>query len=291
MAKNSIHQINTNRRGFIKTAAGLSLIPITASLWGCGETESVDISSGTQDSSDTSSGSDGSTSDYDNWASGGTASMYADFPDDSLFDTAGVCTVALTGSQTEGPCYFQSSYLDDISFEQTGLPMMLCLQLTDENCNPLSGYEIEVWHCDVNGLYSGDTSSSADSSRFNSSFCTGNNSGALNSAWFRGIGVTDSSGRINLKSCFPGWYSSRAIHVHFRIRNNNNDQLISQFGFEDSFCNAICANHVDYSSRGEPDTLLGQDTVFGSDYNDYLFNVIQNDDGSLLAYKRIMVTQ
>ena len=30
---------------------------------------------------------------------------------------------------------FQSNYLDDISYEQTGLPMMLCLQLIDEACN------------------------------------------------------------------------------------------------------------------------------------------------------------
>jgi len=48
---------------------------------------------------------------------------------------------------------------------------------------------------------------------------------------------------------------------------------------------------VNYLKEGEPDTLLCQDTVFGSDYNDYLFNVIQNDDGSLIAYKRNMVTQ
>ena len=142
----------------------------------------------------------------------------------------------------------------------------------------------------LDGVYSGDTSDSADARGFNSAFCTGNEADALRAKWFRGIAVTDASGRINLKSCFPGWYSSRAIHIHFRIRRNNTDQLVSQFGFSDSFCQDICTNHPDYSHRGEPDTLLGQDTVFGSDYNEYTFSVSQNEDGSLLAYKRIIIS-
>ena len=280
------------RRRFIKTAAGLTLAPIAIGLWGCGSSDSNSTTSDTNGSTGSDDSTDnGSDTSTDGWASGGTASMVSDYPDDSLFESSSVCSVALTGAQTEGPCYFQSDYLDDISEEQTGLPMMLCLQLIDESCNPLSGYEIEVWHCDVDGIYSGDTSDSADSSNFNSSFCTDNESDALSAKWFRGIAVTDSSGRVNLKSCFPGWYSSRAIHIHFRIRRNNNDQLISQFGFTDAFCQDICTNHVDYSHHGEPDTLLGQDTVFGSDYNDYLFDIEQNEDGSLLAYKRIIISE
>ncbi len=281
------------RRRFMKTAVGLTLAPIAIGLWGCGGSNSASDSSTTSNSSSSNNNTDSNAEpeeDFDGWPSGGTSAMTSDFPDDSLFDTASVCSVALTGSQTEGPCYFQSDYLDDISYEQTGLPMMLCLQLIDEACNPLSGYEIEVWHCDVDGVYSGDTSDSADASGFNSAFCTGNEVDALSAKWFRGIAVTDASGRINLKSCFPGWYSSRAIHIHFRIRRNNTDQLVSQFGFSDSFCQDICTNHPDYSHRGEPDTLLGQDTVFGSDYNEYTFSVSQNEDGSLLAYKRIIIS-
>ncbi|MCP3861793.1 MAG: hypothetical protein GY923_04850 [Aestuariibacter sp.] len=70
-----------------------------------------------------------------------------------MFENSSTCSVELTEALTEGPCYFDSEYRDDISEGQTGLPMMLCLQLVDANCNPLSGYEIEVWHCDVEGIY------------------------------------------------------------------------------------------------------------------------------------------
>lgn len=288
------HQKNAllTRRRFVKTAAGLSLIPFTASLLGCGSSSASSSNVDTEDSQ--SAGDDsalGGSTTFEGWAQGGTSAMVDDFPDDTLFETSSTCNVTLTGAQTEGPCYFQSDYLDDISYGKTGLPMMLCLQLIDENCNPLAGYEIEVWHCDVEGVYSGDTSDSADSSRFSSGFCTGGDEEALNATWFRGVAVTDASGRVNIKSCFPGWYSSRAIHIHFRIRRNNYDQLVSQFGFSDSFCQTICGNHADYQHRGEPDTLLGRDTVFGSDYNNYLFDIAQNSDGSLLAYKRIIIGQ
>lgn len=75
-------------------------------------------------------------------------------------------------------------------------------------CNFLLGYEIEVWYCDVDGVYLGDISDSVDVSGFNLVFCMGNEVDVLSVKWFRVIVVIDVSGRINLKSCFFGWYSS-----------------------------------------------------------------------------------
>lgn len=279
------------RRQFIKVMmAGVSYSGVML-LTGCNNGDSTQVAS--QSSSATTGAASSNSADIvvssDGWASGGTANMTVDFPDDSLFEQSQGCTVSLTESQTEGPCYFQSDYLDDISEEQTGLPMQLCLQLTDSACNPLSGYEIEVWHCDVNGLYSGQTDDSADATRFNSGFCTGNDAQALAARWFRGIQVTDSSGRVNFKTCFPGWYASRAIHIHFRVRRNNNDEVVSQLGFSDAFCQEICTSHVDYAARGEPDTTQASDTVFDSSDDSFLLTTQQNEDGSLLGYHRIMI--
>lgn len=293
------------RRRVIRTLLGAAVATPVLSLIGCGgggSTATTAVSSSsTSSGSGSSTGSSGSSSSgtgttnsgvttTTDWATGGTSSITENFPDDSLFDSSSTCSVELTESLTEGPCYFDSEYRDDISEGQTGLPMMLCLQLVDANCNPLSGYEIEVWHCDVEGIYSGDTSDSSDANGFNSSFCTGNDSDALAAKWFRGIKVTDSAGRVDFASCFPGWYSSRVIHIHFRVKNNNNDEVVSQFAFSDEFVDAICTTHSDYSSRGEPDTHLSSDTVFRSSDGDYLFDLQQNADGSLLAYKRIIIS-
>lgn len=283
----------TTRRKLIKTIGSIAIAVPFVQLVGCGSsTDAIlaETDSNTGIDSGTSSDSNVVSGDASTWASGGTAAMTADFPDDSLFDVTTACAVSLTGRQTEGPCYFTASTLDDISEGQTGLPMQLCLRLIDSDCKPLAGMEIEVWHCDVEGIYSGDISDSSDSSRFNSGFCTGNDSDALKASWFRGTQITDSNGRVNFKSCFPGWYNGRAIHIHFRIRNNNNDELVSQFGFSDTFCDAICSSHINYLSHGTPNTHSANDSVFGNDYEAYQFAVSQNNDGSLLAWKTIQIS-
>ena len=281
---------NPSRRRFIKQLglgiASLPLIGLVACGGGSDSTETASSDSGSSDSG-SSGGSTGTTS----WAVGGTAAMTANFPDDSLFALGTACTVALTKSLTEGPCYFTADTLDDISDEQGGLPMQLCLRVIDSNCNPQSGLEVEVWHTNVEGIYSGDTSGSADTNGFSSSYCTGNDSEALQSKWFRGTQVTDSNGRVNFKSCFPGWYSGRTIHIHFRVRNNNNDEVVSQCCFPDIFTSEICTTHAEYSSRGTQNTTLAAgDGVFGSDYDEFLFDYQQNSDGSLLAYKTIQIS-
>ena len=49
-------------------------------------------------------------------------------------------------SLTEGPCYFQDNSGKDIADGEKGLPMQLCLRIVDENCQPLQGRMVEVWH-------------------------------------------------------------------------------------------------------------------------------------------------
>jgi protocatechuate 3,4-dioxygenase beta subunit len=249
------------------------------------------------DTTDTTADSDtDSTTDNASieWASGGTELILVDYPDDSLFASTAICYLSLTEATTEGPCYFGVSQTEDIAAGRSGLPMMLCLQLVDRDCNPLQGYLIEVWHCDSEGVYSGDTTESDDVSTFAGNFCTGGGAAAEASTWFRGELTTDSSGRVNFKSCFPGWYRGRTIHIHFRVRleYGGSDYVVSQFCFTDDFAQEICTSHDYYADRGVQDTPLasGSDTVFpATGYSDYILNIEQNTDGTLLAYKRIMI--
>lgn len=282
-----------SRRSFIKQMGfALAAAPLVG-IVACGGGSTETSTSSTDTSSASTGGSTGgSTGSSGTWATGGTAALTANFPADSLFDLGTSCSLALTKALTEGPCYFTVSNRDDISESQVGLPMQLCLRVVDSNCKPLSGLEVEVWHCDVAGLYSGDTSGSSDSSGFNSSFCTSNNANAVKAKWYRGTQVTDSNGRVNFKTCFPGWYSGRTIHIHFRVRNNNNDQVVSQFCFTDALTQEICTTHANYKSRGVQDTTLaaGRDTVFGSNATDFIFSTQQNNDGSLLAWKTIRLS-
>ena len=226
-----------------------------------------------------------------NWAAGETSLIEVDYPNDSIFDTADSCELALSTSTTKGPCYFKDETGEDISLGLPGLPMQLCLKVVDEDCQPLSNHTIEVWHCDIHGVYSGDTSESSDANGFATSFCTGDEDSAAQSTWYRGQLVTDEQGRVNFKSQFPGWYPGRTVHIHFAVSDaEGNSRFISQFCFTDELADEIYANHPLYSERGVQDTPLSRDGVFPRGNRDpFIFKTDRNSDGSLLAYQMIKV--
>ncbi|WP_191600833.1 hypothetical protein [Marinomonas algicola] len=157
----------------------------------------------------------------DRWSVGGTNKIISPYPNDSIFDSHLPCAVKMTEPRTLGPCFFSVKTSDDISDGQSGLPMMLCMKLIGHDCNPLVNYEIEVWHANSLGIYSADTRQSDEAQRFRSRMCSNNNQDALESTWFRGSQITDSRGRVNFKSCFPGWYAGRTIHIHVRITHSH----------------------------------------------------------------------
>ncbi len=279
--KNAVSTKITRRMAMYKAGYFFGLAGLTPLLTSCLVQE---------DSSSTRA----NTSNSNNWAVGGTALILAGYPEDGMFEDGDFCTEALSSEETLGPCYFASTTGEDISQGKTGLPMQLCIRLIDSNCNPLSGYKIEVWHCDNEGLYSGDTSSSSDSSSFAGDFCTGGDAVAEANTWFRGMLYTNDNGRVNFKTIFPGWYSGRTIHIHVAVVDSDgNRQLITQFCFKDELTEDICTGHSLYSARGKQDTTLsgGKDTVFPIyNYETYLMKTDQNTDGSLLAYHTLQLT-
>ena len=280
------------RRQLIKILGSTAVLTPFAGLTACGGGNSSNEASSGSTTTSSSTLAETFTKELD-WASGGTASLSVDFPDSSIFDISSACDLTVMPSLTEGPCYFEGNVQDDISEGQNGLPMQLCLMVVDENCEAVANAEVEIWHCDVRGIYSGDTNGSGDAARFAGSFCTGNDSAATTSKWFRGTLLTDSEGRINCKTCFPGWYSGRTIHIHFRVKQSGSDSVISQLCFTDALCDDVCTTQTDYSDRGVQNTPLsgGRDTVFTGDVDRFVLDVAQNSDGSLLAYKVIRLSQ
>ncbi|MGD9750120.1 MAG: cation:proton antiporter [Acidimicrobiia bacterium] len=227
------------------------------------------------------------------WAAGGTDLITVGYPATSLFSTGNPCRVSLTEATTEGPCYFASDTGEDISQGKTGLPAQLCLQLVDSSCAPLAGHVIEAWHCDTRGIYSGDTGGSADAGRFAGDFCTAGDAEAEQSTYFRGQLTTDVEGRVNFKTCFPGWYAGRTIHIHFAVSDAaGTTRVISQFCFTDELAEAICTTHPLYADRGVQDTTLagGRDSVFPqSGFEPFLLSTRRNSDGTLLCYGVIQI--
>ena len=98
---------------------------------------------------------------------------------------------------------------------------------------------------------------------------------------------------MNFKTCFPGWYPGRTIHIHFAVSNEiGATAVVSQLCFSDEIAHDICTNHELYKIRGEQDAPLasGRDVVFPSQgYEDFIASTKRNADGTLLAYHTIQV--
>jgi protocatechuate 3,4-dioxygenase beta subunit len=84
--------------------------------------------------------------------------------------------------------------------------------------------------------------------------CTANDAEAKAHNWFRGSQVTDAKGRVDFNTCFPGWYSGRTIHIHFRIQRGSDVYDISQLFFEQALITEIFGSHPEYKGYGQPNT-------------------------------------
>ncbi|WP_036533838.1 dioxygenase family protein [Oceanobacter kriegii] len=289
-----------SRRKLLLSSASLAVAIPVSGLVGCGSssdsstagsttTDDSTSDSATDSSSDSSTDDSSSTeslsqdnSDVD-WATGGTSNATVEYP--NPFEEGSYSTCTLTTETTEGPCYSDSVEREDISEGLDGLPTRLCFRVVDENCDPVAGAVVDIWHCDRYGVYSGDGMTAVD-------FCTGGDEEYTSNDFFRGTQTTDDDGYVWFSTCWPSWYSSRAVHIHFMVIIDDLTYVTSQVGFADTLVDDIITNCTDYSDtgRGLPDTYNYDDTVFPSTgYEEYLLDTHKMSDGSLLAWKELMI--
>jgi protocatechuate 3,4-dioxygenase beta subunit len=165
---------------------------------------------------------------------------------------------------TEGP-YFVDGQLNrsDIRVDPSddsikeGLPLKLVYRVSDVTggvCAPLVGAQVDVWHCDADGVYSGVQDQGFDTS---------------GQMWLRGYQVTDEDGLATFITIVPGWYSGRAVHIHFKIRTEPESEagyeFTSQFFFDPELIEQLY-EEAPYAGKGLPDTPNDEDNIYqGSD--------------------------
>ncbi len=169
----------------------------------------------------------------------------------------GSSTCLLTAALTEGP-YFVDEKLNraDIRSDPStgaislGVPLALTFTVSrviGAACTPLTGAYIDVWHCDAAGAYS-DVSGAGAGRKF-----------------LRGYQVTDVNGQVTFTTVYPGWYSGRAVHIHFKLRlfagTTKTYEFTSQFFFGESLTDAVHASSP-YAAKGKRDTLNANDGIF-----------------------------
>jgi protocatechuate 3,4-dioxygenase beta subunit len=163
----------------------------------------------------------------------------------------------LTAALTEGP-FFVDEKLNrsDIRTDpasgvvSTGIPLALSFNVSrvaNSACTPLTGAYLDVWHCDSTGTYSDVSGSSRK--------------------FLRGYQVTDANGVAAFTTIYPGWYSGRAVHIHFKLRlyagSSKTYEFTSQFFFDDTLTDSVYTQSP-YSSRGSRNTLNASDGIYNS---------------------------
>jgi len=147
---------------------------------------------------------------------------------------------------------------------QEGLPLMLNINVAsvgDNSCTPLEGAQVDIWHCDAQGHYSGVSDPGFDTS---------------GQQFLRGYQLTDANGAVQFQTIYPGWYSGRAVHIHFTIRTQGADgqdyQFTSQFFFDDALTDQVHTLEP-YASKGQRDILNATDNIFNGGGEQLLLNL------------------
>ncbi|BAV04235.1 Protocatechuate 3,4-dioxygenase beta subunit [Filimonas lacunae] len=145
--------------------------------------------------------------------------------------STGSCTV--TPTETEGPFPTKtpsSLVKSDITGDRTGVGFSMKIYIKNKNnsCNALSGALVDVWHCDKDGNYSEYGGTSMQSTNYTSVH------------FLRGRQTTDADGLVTFTSIFPGWYQSRATHIHVHIYNAaGTSLLVTQIAFPEGTGSAV----------------------------------------------------
>jgi protocatechuate 3,4-dioxygenase beta subunit len=162
--------------------------------------------------------------------------------------------------QTEGP-YFVDERLNrsDIRSDPSdgvlkpGVPLALALavsRIRGRDCTPLAGAQVDLWHCDADGIYSDVT---------DPHFRTAGHK------FLRGYQLTDATGTARFTTIYPGWYPGRTVHIHFKIRTAPSSStayaFTSQLYFDDALTDRAHAL-TPYAARGPRTMQNDGDRIF-----------------------------
>jgi len=138
-----------------------------------------------------------------------------------------------------------------------GVPLTIKLTIQDaaNNCAPMTGAAVYIWHCDQAGNYSLYSQAAA------------------NENYLRGVQATDGSGVVTFQSIFPACYSGRWPHIHFEVYSNleaatdeANKIATSQIALPKDACDLVYATDgYAQSVTNMGQVSLERDNVFGDD--------------------------
>src|SRR3954470_24959540 len=142
-------------------------------------------------------------------------------------------------------------------------------QVDGNACIPLQGVLVDVWHCDAEGNYS-------------------DVGGEQRHDYLRGYQHTDASGKARIVTIYPGWYSGRAVHIHFKVRTDataaSGFEFTSQLFFDDAYSANVYSQGV-YAAKGTQDVKNESDGIYQQSQGMTVLNVQPDGAGHAATFE------
>ena len=183
--------------------------------------------------------------------------------------------------QTQGPYFVDEKLLrSDLRLDPSdgsvrpGTPLALAFavsRIDGASCAPFEGVLVDVWHCDALGVYSDVVDPGFDT--------TGQK-------FLRGYQVTDAAGAASFVTVYPGWYSGRTVHIHFKLRTDPEAEVAleftSQLYFDDALTDVVYTV-APYADRGERTVRNAGDAIYQTNGSQLLLAVGEDGAGGYTA--------
>ena len=125
------------------------------------------------------------------------------------------------------------------------------------SCKPISGADVEIWHADAQGVYSGYSGNVPPAGA--GGHTTPNN----RKRFLRGDQKSDAAGHVLFETIYPGWYPGRTPHIHMKVHVGGSVVHTGQLFFADKTSNAVYRTSA-YRSHGQPDVTNRQDGIYAA---------------------------
>jgi protocatechuate 3,4-dioxygenase beta subunit len=148
----------------------------------------------------------------------------------------------------------------DITEGRPGVPLRVGLRLLAADGSPLHDALVEMWHADHGGRYSGFEPFEPDSGREVTSDSVPDDVVAPRETFLRGGQHTDDRGMCAFTTVYPGWYTSRTVHIHV-MAHLREQTLVSQLYFPEEVTDEVFSRPP-YAGRPPRDTTNDTDSIF-----------------------------
>ena len=156
--------------------------------------------------------------------------------------------------------------------QKPGVPLALAFavaQVSQGRCSPLPKAIVDIWQCDALGAYAGTQPATR------------------NQTFLRGIQQTDDRGSARFVTIYPGWYSGRAVHIHFKVRTQTATgqayEFTSQLFLPENLTDQIHAQSP-YVQRGHRDTPNERDRIYRAGGPQLLLQPAKSQQGYEAAF-------